>query len=132
MCQLIEAQEGDLGALPIQNRGVVLQMAEAHLGSGSERPSQIVEPWTREAAVYPQARIPERSFFLYVRQGPAKDDRSEARLTDMAKRFQQERKALASAGRPAIDRNISGRTQEGFLGSRLRPNRDRWTGFGRR
>jgi hypothetical protein len=110
MGQLVEADQRNLRALPLVDRGVELQMRELDLAAVFPAPFVgAVERVTAEPRIKVQALVPQPAGVGDLRGGAPKEYGAEARYSaDMAQWLENQSYGLAAAGGAAIDADVRG------------------------
>ena len=90
MRQLIETDERQLGALPLQDGLLMLEMRELDLGAGRKSPLQDGgERLAAGTSIELQALVPKAARVANLHRVAPEEDRREVRLAAVAERFQQ-------------------------------------------
>ena len=114
MGQLVETDQGDLGALPLIDRRVVLEMRKLDLASAWQAPF-LGTPvrGTTEPRIKVQALVPQPAGVGDLRGGAPEEYSAEARHSaDMAQRLEDQSDGLAPTGSAAMDANVRGSLQK--------------------
>src|SRR5690606_31721208 len=125
--ELVEADEGDLRALPVEDVLLVLEVRELDgVPCGYVLPLEdALARLEADGAVDAFRLVPEAAFVADLDACAAEDDGAEAGdRRQVAQGFEEEPVALPAACGSAVDDDVRAACEEGFLGSGLGPDGD--------
>ncbi len=119
--ELVEPDQTDLRALPIEAVTLVLHVGERDGGAGREPPLELLFSWCgAKRGVDLGTVVPEAAFGPYLHGGPAEDDGAEPGDVRPLERGEEEAERLSASGRAAVDRNVGIGAEEVGLWAGLR------------
>jgi hypothetical protein len=89
MAELVEPDQGDLAALPVQDRFVVLEMGKRNRRSAGKFPVEVaLFRLGAKQRIEFATLVPEAAFVANLRCGAPEDDGAEVRISRVPQRFE--------------------------------------------
>ena len=120
--QLVEPDQADLRALPVEAVALILHVGERDAGAGGEPPFELLfSGGGLERRIDLGTVVPEAALGPDLCGGPAEDDRAEPGDVRPLERGEEEAERLSAPGRAAVYRDVGVGAEEVGLRSGLRP-----------